>query len=114
MAEKKKEKSGTHASLKLHASPLAMHDKTQGKEGERKDEHRTSNVQRRMLNKKKPATSKELKPVEDLAGAKNIKSWELAGLMRAAGWAPGKQVSEDEFDLVLDRFRKRPQGGGKI
>ena len=63
----------------------------------------------------KPITAPpKIHPVEELAAAKNIESWELAGLMRAAGWAQGKQVSEDEFDLALGGFRKRPQGGGRI
>jgi len=63
---------------------------------------------------KKKKSKPEIMPVEELAEAEGIKSWEVAGLMRAAGWAPGKQVSKGEFDLALGRFRRRPQGGGRI
>lgn len=63
---------------------------------------------------KKKKSEPEIQPVEELAEAEGIKSWEVAGLMRAAGWSPGKQVTAGEFDLALARFRKRPQGGGKI
>ena len=61
-----------------------------------------------------PKGSGGLMPVEELAEKAGIKTWEVAGLMRAAGWAPGKQVTKEDFDQTLDRFRKRPQGGGKI
>lgn len=53
-------------------------------------------------------------PVDDLAQRLRLADWELAGLMRAAGWATGKQVSEDEFLATLQRFRQRPQGSGRI
>ena len=52
-----------------------------------------------------------LRPVEELAKAANLKAWETAGLMRAAGWAPGKQVDELAFNAGLIAFRKRPMGG---
>jgi hypothetical protein len=71
-------------------------------------------VESSKLKAQKPATSNELAPVEELAGHAGITSWELAGLMRAAGWAPGKQATKEEFGRALDRFRKRPQGGGRI
>ncbi|MBW2596984.1 MAG: hypothetical protein JRC93_13665 [Deltaproteobacteria bacterium] len=53
-----------------------------------------------------------LSPIEELG--RDIKPWELAGLMRAAGWAEGKQVTAGDFKLALTKFRQRPQGGGKI
>jgi hypothetical protein len=52
--------------------------------------------------------------VETLAGKHNLPGWETAALMRSARWAPGKQVSEDDFTIALDKFRSRPQGGGRI
>lgn len=63
-----------------------------------------------MARKEEP----QLFPVEELAETANIPAWELAGLMRAAGWSPGKHVAADEFGAALDRFRSRPQGGGRI
>jgi hypothetical protein len=56
----------------------------------------------------------ELQPVVKLAAKRAIPGWELAGLMRAAGWAEGKQVTADEFDSALQRFRERRIGGGAI
>ena len=56
----------------------------------------------------------ELFPVENLAGKQGVPGWETAALMRAAGWAAGKQVSESDFQTALNRFRSRPQGGGRI
>jgi hypothetical protein len=64
--------------------------------------------------KKPPVKKAALFPVEDLAGKKGLKPWYIAGLRRAAGWAPGKKVSEAEFKKAVDKFNKRPQGGGKI
>lgn len=56
----------------------------------------------------------QLRPVDELAAEARLTTWELAGLARAAGWSPGKQVTEAEFATALSRFRSRPQGGGKI
>ena len=66
------------------------------------------------LGKGKKKTEEGLKPVEDLAEEAKLKPWETAGLLRAAGWAEGKQVTKNEFDSVLSAFRCRPQGGGRI
>ncbi|PKN67186.1 MAG: hypothetical protein CVU57_04335 [Deltaproteobacteria bacterium HGW-Deltaproteobacteria-15] len=55
-----------------------------------------------------------LRPVEELAREENLKVWETAGLMRAAGWAAGKQVDRSEFNSMLASFRKRPMGGGRL
>lgn len=65
----------------------------------------------RMLPKKSTV------PVEDitvLAENDNIPAWELAGIMKAAGWAEGKRISGDEFTAAVKKFRNRPQGGGRI
>lgn len=61
-----------------------------------------------------PAKGKapELYPVEEVTGV--LPGWEAAALMAAAGWAPGKQVSKQEFGSAMARFRNRPQGGGRI
>lgn len=56
----------------------------------------------------------ELLPVEELARAKGMKSYEAAGLCRAMGWAAGKQVTADEFDQAVTVFRNRPMGSGRI
>lgn len=58
--------------------------------------------------------SKDLRPVEELAAMASVKEWELAGLMRAAGWAAGKECSPALFARALTAFRSRPQGGGRI
>lgn len=60
------------------------------------------------------AVPEELQPVTELAAAAGVRPWELAGLMRAAGWAEGKQCSPSVFSLGLNAFRNRPQGGGRI
>lgn len=51
-----------------------------------------------------------LEPVEDLASRLGIKDWELAGIMRMQGWAPGKWVSEKEIESALTAFGERPMG----
>jgi hypothetical protein len=70
-----------------------------------------------MAKKKSPTTPtaiEGLKPVETLAEEMNLASWEMAGLMQAAGWSQGKAVTETTFVKTLDNFRNRPQGGGRI
>ena len=64
--------------------------------------------------KTEPGPESQLVPVEELAAGARLKPWELAGLMRAAGWAPGKQVTVKVFEQAVAAFRNRPQGGGKI
>ena len=61
-----------------------------------------------------PTGKEGLRPVEELATERGYQPWYLAGLRRAAGWAPGKQVTVAEFDGAVKRFERRPQGGGKI
>jgi len=56
----------------------------------------------------------DLRPVEELAEDAGLKPWEEAGLMRAAGWAEGKQVTKGRFDEALAAFRARPQGSGRL
>ena len=53
-------------------------------------------------------------PVEQLAESCGLPAWETAALTAAAGWANGKQLSEEQFQTVLANFRRRPQGGGRI
>ncbi|MCP3942215.1 MAG: hypothetical protein GY710_12115 [Desulfobacteraceae bacterium] len=53
-------------------------------------------------------------PIEELAKANGLASWEAAAIFAATGWAPGKQVSETQFSSVLTQFKHRPQGGGRI
>lgn len=55
-----------------------------------------------------------LQSVTELAAAAAIKPWELAGLMRAAGWAEGKYLAPSVFAKALAAFRARRQGGGGI
>lgn len=62
----------------------------------------------------RPEASKGLQPVAALAAAAGVKEWELAGLMRAAGWAEGKECSPEVFARALAAFRTRPQGSGRI
>lgn len=62
----------------------------------------------------KKQNNPQLHPVERLAEAAGLKGWEMAALLRAAGWSSGKQVTESDFNDALARLRARPQGGGKI
>ncbi|MBF0454952.1 MAG: hypothetical protein HQL72_09100 [Magnetococcales bacterium] len=55
-----------------------------------------------------------LQPVETLAEQSKVPGWELAGVMRAAGWAKGKQATADIFSQALAGFRNRKQGSGRI
>jgi hypothetical protein len=58
---------------------------------------------------------KKEEPLIDLAQlGQKISPWELAGLMMFARWKPGKHVTEKEFNTNLEKFRKRPQGGGRM
>jgi hypothetical protein len=61
-----------------------------------------------------PSGTEGLLPVEELAAHRGLQPWFLAALRRAAGWSPGKQVSAGEFEAALEKFNRRPQGGGKI
>lgn len=67
-----------------------------------------------MANKQQAKETEEELNVAALAEKHSLPSWELAGLMKAAGWAPGKQVTDTAFQNALSKFRKRPQGGGRI
>jgi len=68
--------------------------------------------------KEKTVTITKEKEIEQdvviLAGHMNLAAWERAGLFKAAGWAPGKQVSLSVFTAALEGFRERRQGGGRI
>jgi hypothetical protein len=70
--------------------------------------------------KKEPIRNDSVKEAETrldvlaLAGQMNLAAWERAGLFKAAGWAPGKQVSLSVFTAALEGFRERRQGGGRI
>ncbi len=64
--------------------------------------------------KKQDAKKAAMFPVEDLAKKKGLKPWYLAGLRRAAGWKPGKEVSAAEFEKTVEKFNTRPQGGGTV
>ncbi|MDY0348765.1 MAG: hypothetical protein RBR13_08040 [Tenuifilaceae bacterium] len=75
----------------------------------------------KQVDTKKKGTVEEQKGsdpfLEDagLLGARlSVPAWEVAGMMMAAGWAEGRQVSEAQFTKALNAFRKRPQGGGNI
>lgn len=67
-----------------------------------------------MAKKQQEKIKEEELEVTALAEKRTLPTWELAGLMQAAGWAPGKQVTETAFDDALTRFRNRPLGGGRI
>ncbi|NDY73984.1 hypothetical protein DO021_19635 [Desulfobacter hydrogenophilus] len=68
---------------------------------------------------KKPAPAAKPAPgtmedIDDLAAQMGIPDWERQGLFRAAGWAPGKQVTDALFTTALVQFRARRMGAGKI
>lgn len=52
--------------------------------------------------------------VEALAEEKGMPGWDTAGLMRFAGWSPGKEVTAGEFEKTLSAYRTRRQGGGRM
>lgn len=56
----------------------------------------------------------KLQDIEKLADLSDLRPWEKQALFRAAGWAPGKQVSAAEFNAALARFKKRQMGAGRI
>lgn len=76
-------------------------------------------VKQKMEPDKKPEEAKhnkkfELFDVQKIAGQRGIPEWETAGMMRAVGWASGKQVTKTQFETALTNFRNRRQGGGRI
>jgi len=65
----------------------------------------------------RPATSAkpgQLRPVEDIARDQGLPLWEQAALRQAAGWAPGRQVSAEQFGAALAKLRSRACGSGRI
>jgi hypothetical protein len=56
----------------------------------------------------------KLQDIEKLADLSNLRPWEKQALFRAAGWAPGKQVTAADFHAALARFKKRRMGSGRI
>lgn len=54
-----------------------------------------------------------LQDVDELIRAHGLPAWQGAALCRFAGWAPGKAVSEAEFETALEGLAKRPMGGGR-
>jgi hypothetical protein len=60
----------------------------------------------------RPASN--LRPVEDLAAEAGVTPPILAGLRRATGWAPGKQVTAEQFAAAVEQFNNRPMGGGRL
>lgn len=61
-----------------------------------------------------PTTGGGVKPVEDIAAEHGIKASILAALRRSTGWAPGKQVTEGEFEEAIKSLSIRPMGGGRV
>jgi hypothetical protein len=53
----------------------------------------------------------ELTPIEDLAAALRLPSWQSAALHRLMGWGPGKRVTAAEYDAGLVRLKTRRIGG---
>lgn len=54
-----------------------------------------------------------LQDVDELIRTHGLPAWQGAALCRFAGWAPGKAVSEAEFETALEGLAKRPMGGGR-
>ncbi|MHC1750930.1 hypothetical protein [Humidesulfovibrio sp.] len=54
-----------------------------------------------------------LQDVDELIRTHDLPAWQGAALCRFAGWAPGKAVSEAEFEKALEGLAKRPMGGGR-
>jgi len=59
-----------------------------------------------------PPKDGRLQPVEQLAAERGVSDCTLAGMRRANGWAPGKQVTIDEFETAMMAFAARRMGSG--
>lgn len=46
--------------------------------------------------------------VEELAARLNVPPWQMAGLLKAQRWAPGKRVTEREFKAKLTAWLNGP------
>ena len=57
------------------------------------------------------STQPERKDVDSLIEQEGLPAWHGAALCRAEGWAPGKQVTEQEFADALHRLSCRRLGG---
>ncbi len=60
-----------------------------------------------------PDASKEAEhmDVDALITAGGLPPWKGAALCRNEGWAPGKLVTQKEFDAALNKLEHRPMGG---
>ncbi|WP_027188355.1 hypothetical protein [Desulfovibrio cuneatus] len=57
------------------------------------------------------STQPERKDVDSLIDKEGLPAWHGAALCRAEGWAPGKQVTQQEFADALMRLSSRRLGG---
>lgn len=60
-----------------------------------------------------PPTDGKLHPVEDLAAESGMPAHAVAGICRANGWAPGKQLTVAEFETAMEAYKTRPMGSGR-
>lgn len=60
-----------------------------------------------------PPTDGTLHLVEDLAAASGMPPHAVAGICRANGWAPGRQVTAAEFEAARAAYASRPMGSGR-
>lgn len=54
----------------------------------------------------------QLRPYGEIGAEKGCKAALVTALARHQGWAPGKLVSEKDFDAALEALNVRPMGGG--
>lgn len=61
-----------------------------------------------------PPADGRLHLVEDLAAGSGMPAHAIAGMCRANGWMPGKQLTVAEFEAARAAYVRRPMGSGRI
>lgn len=49
-------------------------------------------------------SSKEIRPIEELAAEAKVPAWQLAGVMSAKNWAKGKKLTLSELQKAIQTF----------
>ena len=60
-----------------------------------------------------PPVDGKLHPVEELAAESVMPAHAVAGMCRANGWVPGKQLTVTEFETAMEAYKSRPMGSGR-
>jgi hypothetical protein len=90
-------------------------DKEEGFKDDTKDKNPPAGKAAASMVPRHPAApAATLHPVEDLAAERGMPATALAGLRRATGWHPGKQVTAEQFEAAMTAYRGKPMGSGSI